>query len=155
MPLVLVAALLCINWRAQHPIATEEDLRLRALMSHTRVVEVEYVLWNGSKLDQYRVKFSPKEFQPFVDSFYLSSQPVGVNTGGMGTMGIVTLKPREDGNTLIIADVSVDKRGGSLLFGSEKKHSLKALHPVTVKRWVELLLANPRIGLQLRAREKR
>ncbi len=28
------------------------------------------------------------------------------------------------------------------------------LHPVTAKRWLELLLANPRIGPELRARMK-
>ena len=63
---------------------------------------------------------------------------------------------RRQGQHLLSVATVLNSRIGSL---SEETHltaqkDLPTLHPVTVKRWTELLLNHPRIGPELRARLK-
>ena len=153
LPLVLAALALGVKWRADHPTPTKEDLRIRALLAQPGGMEVSHATWDGKKLHEFKLKFSEKEFQAFVNCFYLSPQRYNSNPIAMSKNGIITIA-RDDRTATIVASLSLDKWIGELLISRPGKSKTRNIHPVTVKRWIELLIAHPRIGPELRARLK-
>ncbi|PQV63043.1 hypothetical protein B1R32_11620 [Abditibacterium utsteinense] len=154
LPLILLSLMLGAKWRADHPALTKNDAEMRALMSHSKGIEVSLVTWGAKEIKEHRVKLSGKEFQPFVDCFYLSPQTYDSHSSALGKKGIVTIKPREDGVAMIIVTLSLDKGVGEILVARAGKHRMLNIHPVTMKRWIEFLMTNPRIGPELRTRMK-
>lgn len=154
LPLMLGGLMWGVKWRADHPTPTKADLRLRALLSKSSQIDVDYSQFNQKK---YRVKLSNEELKSFVDCFYIYPPPTRPSTVIMGGNGIVYIscflkKPREDGALGAHIYLPLDERNGKIdvVYGNGQiEHKL---HPVTVKRWIELLLTNPRIGPELKAR---
>jgi hypothetical protein len=156
-----------VQWRADHPRPTNEDLELRAWLSTSSTVTIHHLpgatlqgnkyIYKG-KSKSYVLTPSQAQLESLVDAFYLLPEPFEdgpMVVGGKGhiSAGFSLLKPREDG--VSSAGVSINLDG---LFGQydivhhEDINVKRRLHPATVKRWVAILLSNPDIGAELRAR---
>ncbi len=151
LPLVLGALIFAVKWRVEHPTATKEDLEVRALLAQSGGFEVSHVIWAGKRLNEFKRKLSKSEFQPFINCFYLSPRTYGPSSMAMGKQGIITIA-RDDRVATIVASINLDKRVGELLITRSARTKMRSIHGITTKRWMELLMANPRIGPELRAR---
>jgi hypothetical protein len=52
----------------------------------------------------------------------------------------------------VVTTIGIDNGRGKVAIGDPDAPAQYQLHPATTKRWLELLLAHPRIGPELRAR---
>ena len=161
LPLVLAALMLGVKWRAEHPPVTKEDLAIRALMSQCSTVTVEEGLPNESRLEPYGT-LSKVEIKHFIDSLHSIPQQSTPQNWPTGANGIIYVKflfkqAREDSVTSI--DVSLNF-GASLCFivilhpGRGNEFTQCRVHPVTVKRWMELLMSNPDISSFIRSNKQ-
>ena len=137
-----------VKWRAEHPTPTKQDLAVRALMSKCSKAQFGYAR-NG---DDAGVILFKEELEPFIDSFYLL--PQSTNPGDAG--GITNRKflfwfvpstPNAIGASGISVSINGDVNQGVATVKDDVEHKL---HPITARRWRDLMLAHPLIGSQLR-----
>lgn len=148
VPLLLAALMLGVRWRAQHPAPTQEDLQMRALLATYPSMEALYVSGNAG-VGAVQIQLTKQELRPFIECFYLSRQQHR-KPSRMSAYGGVNLRFDAPGGARSGAwiSISVDARRGAEFLSDPPRD----LHPVTIQRWNELLLANPRVGAELRAR---
>jgi hypothetical protein len=158
LPLLLFILVLGVKWRVDHPTPTKTDLEIRALMLSAATVEVFHTPRNNKQRKAHKVKFSTKELKPLTEGFYISPQPVKTSSVRMGVSGTIQVycflaKPRADGVAGVFVTIAVDDREGRVILGHpDYIHELN-LHPVTVKRWLDILLADPRLYPRLQTRK--
>lgn len=157
LPLLLAALMLGVKWRAEHPTPTKEDLEVRALLKKPPPTKVSYRLWSS----RYRSKMvSKQEFTKLMDNLYLSPQQRTVPTSTRSDEVVHFIcyyqAPRnsKDAVSSVSIEMNITKLWGWMYVYRTQRESGYRLHPVTVKRWIELLKANPRLGPELRARMK-
>lgn len=159
LPLILGALMLGAKWRAEHPTPTKEDLEIRALIANPRIAYISYdsSFTPTSAPINYRSSVFNYELTSLTDYFYLlPKSPSGqIPTFGSETLHLTWYfsNPKKDAVKRIYISL-FDKTRGQCVISNSRRRLEYTLHPVTVKRWIELLLANPRIGPELRARMK-
>ena len=162
LPLVLGALMFAAKPRVEHQTLTKEDAQVRQLMSQASAVTFSYGRRGQEGMNQ---TLSKSEFAPLVENFYTT--PYDPNRPSIcdPQNGVVALQfslpphkayPRrkKDENNVMIkmavaegdGQVSVSYPGAIPNGGN--------FNSFTVKRWMNLLLANPRIGPELRKRMK-
>ena len=163
LPLILAAITFGVKWRADNPTPTKEDLEIRALMSKLPTAEFFHTPPRKSALQMYHVRLSKRELKPFIDCVFMSSHSFKASKGmssKYGTVGMYIPIVESEKHKLkwALINISLDNRMGQIITGHTKHTNAPMetnLHPTTTKRWLELLLANPRIGPELRARLNR
>ncbi len=166
-----MALMFAAKWRAEHPTATKEDLKMRTLMSESSEIVVVYepgLIWKGDRYirakggtKSYRLKQSEAKLKSLIDTFHLSPQPHEGNLRVVSEKGTVYVhfsfsKERKDGVARVTSSVETGSFEGDIA-SSDKEYNevTHELHPITIKRWKELLLDHPNIGPELRARLNR
>lgn len=151
VPLVLLALVLGVKWRIEHPTPTQEDLKMRALLATYSSMEVACSSSN-SGVGFVDTQLTRQELQPFIECFYLSRQQPQKRLSRMNLYSGVTLRfaPPDSMRTGSWIYIYLDAHQGTNFISDPAR----SLHPLTIKRWKELLLANPRVGPELRARLK-
>ncbi|BCM88371.1 hypothetical protein IAD21_00202 [Abditibacteriota bacterium] len=161
LPLVLGALTFGVKWHWDHPPVTPEDLKVRALLSSTSAISIVHRLPNGRTFPRTyyaKVRRQAMELQPFIDALYLSAQPTltrGVSNGRHGLLMIDCLHPippPKDGILGLVVWISPDGHDGQILVSASKGSRTYNLHPLTTKRWLELLSSIPRVGPELQKR---
>ena len=160
LPLLLCVLVWGVKWRADHPTPTKLDLELRALMLKSPKVEFAYYprIWTQSHREYYS-EISKEELKQFADCFYLSGQPIitkrmvyekpeGINVYSYTK----NVKGYDVENVTI--NINIKTRQGKVVVGDPNDQLEHSLHPVTTKRWLNLLLTHPKIGPELRRRMK-
>ncbi len=158
LPLVLGALMLGAKWRADHPTPTKEDLELRALILQSSSIEVLHKPHYYQKIRPYKSILSTQELKPLSDSFFVLSKETKLKELEAGLRGATIVfcrlaKPRKDGVIGVSVVMSVDNKRGVANIVSDHLTEFD-LHPVTIKRWIEILLADPRVGPEFRVRMK-
>lgn len=152
LPLVLFALIFGVIWRRNHPTPTKEDLEIRALIVRTPLVLISPYSQNGV-FNKYEHILSITESMPFADSFYISQSPI--KRGARETLFVefILLDSRPTTLEDVLVRLNVNQGEGTVVFISNMgDQTERNLHPVTFKRWMELLLTNPQIGPELRKR---
>lgn len=163
LPLLLCALVWGVKWRADHPTPTKLDLEVRALM--LKSVEVEFSRYSHAFIvknwENYHILLSKEEMKPFIDCFHLTQKPNITNENTRSRNGSVSFacpsnEPQKFGIYTVTATIIVDEREGRVELSKPTSdgRSTHNLHPITVKRWLELLFAHPKIGPELRRRMK-
>ena len=158
LPLVLCALVWGVKWRSDHPTTpTKLDLEARALMRQCSSIRIDHHLPTPSKFTANRI--SKVEMKPFIESLFLIAQPSSVSPvmGPSGAISLDCTKFYRDRKAVlgVFATISVDNGRSKVMVGDMNTSYQYQLHPYTLKRWMELLLAHPRIGPELRARMQR
>lgn len=103
------------------------------------------------------VNLSWKEQKPFIDSFFLASpkpDSQGWETGENGAFdfqfAITQFKPDDINGVAVI--LPLDNRAGKAIVYRNEKHTMYAVHPLTLDRWIQLLTNHPRVGAKFRER---
>ncbi|HEX8463026.1 MAG TPA: hypothetical protein VF627_00280 [Abditibacterium sp.] len=170
LPFLLAALIFGVKWRVDHPSPTKEDLELRAWLSTASTVTIHHLpgatlqgnkyIYKG-KSKSYVLTPSEAQLESLVDAFYLLPEPFKdgpMTVGGKGhiIVGFSLLKPGADGVSSAGMSINLDGLFGQYIIVHHEDINVKRrLHPATVKRWVAILLSNPNIGTELRARMKR
>ncbi|BCM88653.1 hypothetical protein IAD21_00494 [Abditibacteriota bacterium] len=167
LPLVLFALVWGAKWHVDHPTPTKEDLEMRAFFSTASRVKINYFTGNPKTLYEssqpiYSTNLPGKESAGLSDCFYLSpnQEPGHWAVGRNGTLLIRYSIKRKTSRGFRFVTISLDleKCRGTVIDGSSDDPTAELkdveLHPITARRWVELFLANPRIGPELKARIK-
>lgn len=156
LPFVLGALMFGVKWRAEHPTPTKEDLEIRVLMRKSSQVTASH---NLSSSYYASVPLSKTEFSALVSNFFLSpNQNVNLKSWSSNQVVHFEVDYPQPKSKSAVSEVSIEINVQTL-WGWMNVHRKNAregykLHPVTVKRWIELLLNHPRIGPELRARMK-
>jgi hypothetical protein len=153
-----------VKWRADHPVATNEDLRIRALMSKSTAIHVYQYVRTGRTFKRYHTRLSSEEWKPFVASFIFVPNPIAVNTIPKGTSGVpmgvsgtfsISCSDDKPGTGRYVdaqINLSVDARQGKVILVKPNQQIEYYLHPTSAKKWVDLLLNQPRVGAAFRKR---
>lgn len=178
LPLVMCALMWGVKWRAANPVPTKEDLEVRAMMSQADYVDFDYSLYHYNKADTSggSTMLSEKELTEFISCFHVLPYRVGelgvpINSNQAVQIFFRFIKTKKNVNIYLDVPLragSVTVRepmgkvktklhpsAGSIILGDSTGMRDYKLHPATTKRWIELLLAHPRIGPELRARMQR
>jgi hypothetical protein len=158
LPLVLLALVLGVKWRAEHPTPTKEDLEIRAVMAQASKVVVTQWLVNESQT-RFCGTISSKELAPFADAFYTLPYQSLKSNFATGASGILNVEfqfdyPRTDYITSIDVSINAGSTSSYIYIHHLVKDRLFDIHPVMTKRWMELLLEHPQIGAALREQAK-
>lgn len=147
VPLMLLALVLGVKWRADHPTPTKEDLRIRALMSKSYAVKVTF-------FDNVNDIFiSKQDTKDFVDFFYISPDQNSTIyiSGSLAILDFYIKNPKSSDIADVSATIDTVSYIGTMGVRSSGE-SAYTIHSLTAKRWKELLLAHPRTGPELRKR---
>ncbi len=163
VPLLLAAGIFGVKWRAEHPMPTKEDLAIRAVLLKSRSIYFSHGgLPGAGEFDSIWSDLNQSEAKLFIECLYLLPKSKQNNNSLLGGIkgnilirwSIPEKNPNKTQEVTTLFRVA-ENDGLCLAYGSNGfKPYFHQLHPVTVKIWMELLLANPRIGPELRARMK-
>ena len=149
-----------VKWRAEHPSVAGAESQLQNLLPKAQATRVSTAprRVNG-KLDFSPFVLSKAEFKPFIDSLKLSPEAVTPVHAVTDLRGVIFVSSWVNesllNNTKLVEFVfNIHTDNAKVVVRRGKRETEYKLAPAAAKRWVELLLANPRIGPELRARMK-
>ncbi len=160
LPLVLFGLVSDVDAQAKRPVPTKGDLEARILMLRTATTDTSYYpRYRGTPVTIDISKLSKEESKKLIQCFHISPnrQNMWAITSDINGSIVVYFhdggKDKETPRDKLAVSIhlGVSGREGVAVF-HRYKYSEHTLDPATVKRWKELLLANPRIGPELRKR---
>lgn len=157
LPLILFALIWGVKWRADNSSPTELDLKIRVMMLASSKITVSHRTFLKSSRNIKCGTLSKQEFKPLINCFHFLHPSLQKRRIDTGTNGIITIncqltQPRKDGVKSLDIQLNSDSRLCNVLVFNPKNIQIYDFRPTTTKHWIALLLANPRIGPELRKR---